>query len=64
MRKTLKEVKKIAKDRGLKPKRTIAGNIWQIQEEEGNNPCFSTSKMFGCILNGCSWFGNCKNATR
>ena len=56
----MKEVKAIAKDRGVKPgKMRKEVLIRSIQEVEGNPQCFNTNFSKQCGQDECSWRGDC-----
>lgn len=56
---TIKEIKRIAKDRNviLPPKIKKADMIHILQNQEGNNPCYAKSH---CETSGCLWFKDCQ----
>jgi len=55
-----KAVRQIAKEKGIKIKRTMkkADIIREIQKSEGNFPCFGTAKDF-CDQTDCIWRDDC-----
>jgi hypothetical protein len=54
------DVKKIAVKLGIKPgKLRKADLIQQIQQTEGNAPCYATSKAAVCSQEECIWRDDC-----
>jgi len=57
----LEKVKEIAKERGLKVKKMIKGEIIRaIQADEGNFPCYGTGQSAGCGQQDCLWRQCCE----
>lgn len=57
------EIKKIAKQHGVKPGKLKKGDIIRlIQKAEGNFDCFATPTDGYCDQNGCLWRGDCLKA--
>ncbi len=57
----LEDVKKIAKERGLKVgKGSKTDLIRNIQQGEGNNDCFNTNYSDACGQHQCLWRGDCR----
>lgn len=56
----LKEIREIARDRGIKGgKMSKEQLIKQIQRDEGNFDCFGTALDGFCDQCGCSWREDC-----
>ncbi len=56
----MKEIRTIAKARGVKPlKRTKAGLIKSIQLQEGNFDCFASARQQACSQADCLWRDDC-----
>ncbi|SKA20089.1 Rho termination factor, N-terminal domain [Trichlorobacter thiogenes] len=56
----LDDVKKIAAELGIKAgKLRKADLIQQIQQAEGNDPCYATGKMAVCGQEQCLWREDC-----
>jgi len=57
----LQEVKKMAKQRGLKVKKLMKNEIIRaIQTDEGNFPCYGTGKNAECGQSNCLWRKDCE----
>ncbi len=57
---TLKEVKAMAKGMGIKLcRKNKTQLIREIQEREGNIPCFGTERVKFCGEEGCLWRSDC-----
>lgn len=55
----MKEIKAIAKQRGIAPGRMNKTDLVRtIQTMEGNSPCFQTAKE-PCNQTNCLWYGDC-----
>ena len=56
---TIYEIRVIAKDMGIDPKKkNKADLIKSIQVKEGNNPCFKTAGTY-CDQTDCCWRKDC-----
>ncbi len=56
----LKDIKKIAKQRGIKTKKLKKFEIiHSIQKAEGNFDCFGTAFSGECSQNSCLWRADC-----
>lgn len=56
----MEEVKAMARGMGIIPgKKRKAQLILEIQEREGNIPCFGTSRVETCGEDGCLWRKDC-----
>jgi len=57
---TLKQVKEIAKQKGIKPGNMKKGNLIRaIQRTEGNFDCFGTATLGFCDQLDCLWREDC-----
>jgi len=57
---TVKEIKKMAKEMGIKSGKMLKTDlIREIQGKEGNTPCFQTG-VVACSQTRCCWFGDCQ----
>lgn len=57
---TLKEIKKLAEDRGIRPgKLKKAELIRTIQLSENNNACYATGQSEVCGQSECLWREDC-----
>ena len=62
---TLKDVKEIAKSKGINPgKMKKADLIKAIQKAEGNFDCFGTATAGHCDQLGCFWMTECLSSRR
>jgi len=59
------EIRRIAKDRGVKPgKMNKIALVREIQRAEGNFDCFGTASRGDCDQHGCLWRKDCFNSAR
>jgi len=57
----LDEIKKIAKQHGIKTSKMKKSDIVRaIQCAEGNESCFDTDRALSCGQDGCLWRDDCK----
>ena len=57
---TVKEIKKIAKARGINGAKMLKADLIRaIQVKEGNSPCYETG-VVACAQTGCCWWGDCQ----
>jgi hypothetical protein len=60
IRMTVKDVKKKAKEMGIKSTKVLKADLIRaIQAREGNSPCYKTG-VVACDQSGCCWFGDCQ----
>jgi hypothetical protein len=60
----VKEIKKIAKERGIKSAKMLKADLIRIiQIKEGNSPCYETG-IVACDQTGCCWWGDCQKQDR
>ncbi|MCX5871388.1 MAG: Rho termination factor N-terminal domain-containing protein [Deltaproteobacteria bacterium] len=61
---TVKEIKKIAKERGINGARMLKADLIRaIQVKEGNSPCYETG-IVACTQTRCCWWGDCQKQDR
>ncbi|MFK5984943.1 MAG: SAP domain-containing protein [Pseudomonadota bacterium] len=61
----MKEIRVVAKQRGVKPGKLNKMNlVRQIQTREGNNDCYATSYSLNCGQQSCLWRIDCSKADR